>query len=717
MKRKWIITTLNCTMLALAVSTARAQDSVSANAALNEAMPLREVVLFSSGVGYFGRAGEINGKTSIPLTFRTSEINDVLKSLVIFDKSGQTSVSFATQDAIARRLDQNGGSVAPTASLGDLLRRFQGASVTITTASVAINTLSERFDGRILSVQTKSVSVDKDRVTTQEFLNVLTAGGLRRVNLDEVESVNLNDPKLNGQLQGGLDIAASADDAEKRTVQLRFDGAGTRPVRAGYLLETPVWKTSYRLVLGDEKTKTQPFLQGWGLVENTTDDDWKQVRLSLVSGRPISFVQDLYTPLYVPRPVVQPQVIGSPRSETYGERVDDNVSAVQRRPAPTNAPRGAFGPQGPAGGFSGGGGFGGSGGRSAMAADAPASMIEAEETKADIGAALAQTAVQAQGGERGELFEYRIARPIDLPKNQSAMVPIVGQNIGGERVSLYNPNSSDRVLSGFRLKNNSDLHLAGGPLTVFQDDVYAGDAQILDLGPGDERLISYAVDLETVASKTQPTFDSQLLSLSIKKGVLIATSKQERTITYTLRNKSERAKTVLVQQPIDANFTLTQPLESKVEKTANEYRIPVALPANKSVETKVISERTNSQTIALLDIDFDLLVSYARNAKASPKLQNALQDLVAKRRAITDLQTKRAALEAELKNIEAEQNRIRQNMAQLDRTSDLYKQYVEKLTKQETRFDELRAQIAALQEQENAARKVLETTLDDLNVE
>ena len=155
MQRKWIVATVSCTALALAMSNSeRAQDKVSANAALNEAMPLRDVVLFSSGVGYFGRAGEVKGKTSIPLTFRTGEINDVLKSLVIFDKSGQTSVSFATQDAIARRLDQNGGSVAPTASLGDLLRRFQGATA-------KIQTNSETFEGRILSVQTKTVAIDE----------------------------------------------------------------------------------------------------------------------------------------------------------------------------------------------------------------------------------------------------------------------------------------------------------------------------------------------------------------------------------------------------------------------------------------------------------------------------------------------------------------------------------------------------------------------------
>ena len=74
-------------------------------------------------------------------------------------------------------------------------------------------------------------------------------------------------------------------------------------------MENPIWKTSYRLVLSARRGK--PFLQGWAMVENPTDEDWKDVRMALVSGRPISFQMDLYQPLYVPRPVVQPELYTS----------------------------------------------------------------------------------------------------------------------------------------------------------------------------------------------------------------------------------------------------------------------------------------------------------------------------------------------------------------------------------------------------------------------
>ncbi len=87
-------------------------------------------------------------------------------------------------------------------------------------------------------------------------------------------------------------------------------------MQVGYVVEHPIWKTSYRLVLPKE-TEDKPFLQGWAVVENPTDEDWKDVRMALVAGRPISFQMDLYTPLYVPRPMVEPELFASLRPVAY----------------------------------------------------------------------------------------------------------------------------------------------------------------------------------------------------------------------------------------------------------------------------------------------------------------------------------------------------------------------------------------------------------------
>ncbi len=691
---------------------------------LSDPLPLREVVLFSSGVGYFGRAGQVGGarESTISLPFRVSQVNDVLKSLVIFDASGGVRpVTFATKDAASRSLSQSGVSVGSDVSLGQLLRQFQGAQV-------RVETREGRIEGRILSVQTKAVTDNQNRTTQFEILNVLSARGLQSIPLDSVTQVTLLDANLNRQLQENLDTSASVTDDSKRVVQLHFAGGAPRDVRAGYLLETPVWKTSYRLVL-DAANQTPPFLQGWGLVENTTDDNWQNVHLSLVSGRPISFIQDLYQPLYIPRPVVAPQVVGSPTPQVYGETVDAptapglaNAPLSARAPLSRAASNAGFGGNGNGG--NGGGGFGGGfpGGPQGAAGvvGAPrsesAAFADEDRTRRDMAQALAQTASQAQGSERGELFEYAIAQPVSIPKNQAAMVPIVSQSIGGERVSIFNPAASPHVLSGFRLKNNTKLSLAGGPLTVFQDGVYAGDAQIGNVGPGDERLISYAVDGELVPAVHEPEQRSQTLSLVARAGVLTITRRETRTVSYTFRNKGAQPKKVLVQQPIEASYDLVQPT-ANVEKTADEYRFMVDVPAGKSVDFNVVTQRPISQTIALTNLDLDVLISYAREAKASPALQKALQDLVARRRAIVDLQAQRARLQADLAAIDTEQTRIRQNMAQLDRTSALYKQYVEKLTAQEAQVDATRAKINALQTQEAQAQKDLDAIVDNMTID
>ena len=105
-------------------------------------------------------------------------------------------------------------------------------------------------------------------------------------------------------------------DQDKKPVTINFTGDGERHVRIGYVVETPVWKTSYRLIL-PAGAQDKPKIQGWAIVENQTDNDWNGVQLSLVSGRPISFIQDLYQPLYIPRPVVQPELYVSLTPQQY----------------------------------------------------------------------------------------------------------------------------------------------------------------------------------------------------------------------------------------------------------------------------------------------------------------------------------------------------------------------------------------------------------------
>ena len=328
------------------------------------AVPVKQVVLFSSGVGYFEHGGTVNGNAATSLPFKAEQINDVLKSLVLQDLDGGrvSVVSYPSQDPLGKALRSFQVDLTSNPSMAELLNQLRGAKVTLTSAG------GEKIEGTVLGVekQKQTLGKDKDQIVEQPFANLVTPAGIKSVDLSTVKDVQLDDPALRDEMARALAAMASARDKDRKPVSINFAGDGERRVRVGYVVEAPIWKTSYRLILPDTES-AKPKIQGWAIVENQTDSDWTDVKLSLVSGRPISFVQDLYTPLYVPRPTVVPELYASLRPQTYDDAIaadESKVEAFGRRglaaqrarrtpaapmapaaaaPAPGQAPMGGFG--------------------------------------------------------------------------------------------------------------------------------------------------------------------------------------------------------------------------------------------------------------------------------------------------------------------------------------------------------------------------------------
>ena len=147
-----------------------------------------------------------------------------------------------------------------------------------------------------------------------EQLNLLTDKGIISRPLSRVERIEFAKSDLRAEFRKALETLAVGRDRQKKTVTLQFSGEGKRSVSVGYLVESPVWKTTYRLAVDQGKV----FLQGWAIVENTTDEDWTNVRIGLVEGRPISFRMELYEPLFVPRPLVQLERFAGLVPQSYG---------------------------------------------------------------------------------------------------------------------------------------------------------------------------------------------------------------------------------------------------------------------------------------------------------------------------------------------------------------------------------------------------------------
>ena len=666
-----------------------------------ETLPVRTVTLFTSGVSYTERAGEVNGEASVPLNFRTAQINDILKSLILIDERGKVQpATYTARDPISRTLQSFAVDVTSNLTMEQLLGRLRGQRVTIETGR-------ESFTGSIIGVETREVIVDEKKPLAVTFVTLLTDKGLVTLRVDSEMRVRILDERINKELQEALGLLAKGTDDQRRQVVLHFSGNGRRQVRVGYVTEAPLWKMSYRLILGGAARNSAPnkaYLQGWALVENTSEEDWNGIRLALVSGRPISFIQDLYQPLYLRRPVVPPDVIASPFPQTHGGDLQEKAIAA--------AAGGALG-----GGM--GGGMGGMGGPPAMRRSAgallPRPADAAKGYDLDNSIIINESVdAMAQGEKTGELFEYSITTPVTLARQQAAMIPVVAQDVEAEKLSLYNADADPKFpLNAVRLKNVTGLHLKGGPITLFDGSTYAGDAKMEDVTPGESRLLTYAVDLAVEGERQAPAVTMHEMSMSLKKGVLTVIRKESQETTYTIKSKAEAPKTVLVEHPFRSEFKLITPAQA-AERTARWYRFAVAVPPGQSQQLKVLVERPVSLAVAVFDADINALAFYANRKDISPKLREALQEIVQRRRRVTELQSQASVREQEIGAIMQDQDRLRKNMAALDRMSALYKRYVTELDAQETRIQTLRQEVTLLKKQTADAERELRAYLDEL---
>jgi hypothetical protein len=673
-------------------------------------LPIKRVVMFSSGVAFFEHRGDVEGNASVEMKFDVKDINDLLKSMVLQDEGGGrvSTVSYGSKDPLTRTLGTFSIDLTRNPTLADLLNQIRGEQVEIDAPT--------KISGIILGVEKRQVPAGKDdKVVEEDHLTLLTDDGLRSLALDRVGRIKLKNEKLDAELRKALAVLATSKSQDKKAVSLSFLGQGKRPVRVGYIQEAPIWKTSYRLVLSD---KDAPFLQGWAIVENTTESDWNDVGLTLVSGRPISFVMDLYEPLYLDRPIVKPELYASLRPRTYEQdlaRKEAEFKAAGEgagaRAALGRAPARATPPAAGMGGMS----FRDVGGPGAIDSFRGNLSLHVEQRQ-DVNLADAGVESAAQASNVGELFRYQIATPVKLERGKSAMLPIVNESVKGEKVSIYNDLTHVKhPLNGLRLKNSTDLHLMQGPITVFDDNAYAGDAQIQDLPPGSERLISYALDLDTEVAPTVKQQPAALVSVQIQKGTLQTNYKHARTKSYVAKNSGKKPKQLLIEYPIEQPWTLVEPKEP-AEKTRAQYRFAVKVEPGKPATLEVKEEHTQRENIALTNVDDNRIQFFLSAPQVSDAVKKALREVVQRKTAIERAGQKRQELERQISVIDQEQKRIRDNMAQLPKDSDLFRRYVTKFTEQEDQVDNLRKQVTTAVEEEQRLRKSLDDFLAGLNL-
>jgi hypothetical protein len=641
-------------------------------------LPVREVILYKHGVAYFERSGELKPGDTARLDFKSADMNDVLKSLTISDRSGGkvAGVRYDASEALEKRLEDFPFAVGDQSSLSTFLDALKGARVELKIGQ-------ETLAGAIVSSRPVKADEKDARSNVEMLVLLLDSGEIRNLYLSAASWVRLTDPKLQTLFKDYLGVLSQSRSKDKRSIYIDASGAGARQLSASYMTPAAVWKSSYRLLFG---SAGEPTLEGWAIVDNTSGEDWSGVKLSVVSGRPISFITELYQPRYVNRPRAE-----LAENNAVAPVVFEGAIASENKggPAPPPAPR-AMAPA-PAQGRAVGAG-------SLMLGP---SVVTRES-------AIAST---AEGREAGDLFEYSFANPVTVKQGESAMLPFLQQKVTTRKLLIYMDSFGLHPMNAAEITNSTGKTLDGGPITVYDAGSYAGEALVETLKAGDKRLISYGVDLGTRVTTAFDSSKQTVREVHLSRGGLTSRIASEETKTYTIRNVDVKAKTVIIEYPVRYGYKLLdlKPLET----TSNAYRFEVKLGPNATEKFPVREERVYDQTTNISNMTPDSIIAFIQGKPISAAARAQLQQIAQKKSEIVQNDVAATGVASDIANITQDEERQRANIQSLSAVAgqqDQVQQYARGLAASESKL----ATLGDQQKDLRRKRAALESELNSL---
>ena len=653
-------------------------------------LPVRRVVLFKHGVGHFEREAVVDGTDSLSLTFKQSEISDVLKSLTVLDLDGGvvTSVSYDSTKPLEQLLAEVALDIPDQGSLVGLLPQVKGARVRLHTG------VSDPIEGVILGIDASERALG-DGVVKVTLVSVLTDHGeVRSHDLHTLASLQILDAVVRTDLDFYLRTILSAKKKDSRSFTFFAQGDGKRTLRLSYVVESPVWKATYRILLGEAETK--PTIQGWAVVDNTGDEDWQDVELALVSGLPVSFRHDLYTPRYIRRPEVKVQETTGvlPPETEYGMALEDEDMDVLAGDALMLA-------------------------AAPMQAGATFAKRRMEKSEQQMRKS-APSSMPAQTRERaiGDLFEYRIEHAVTIRRNQSALVPIVLREFDGKTVLLYDRgNRAENPLRCVEFTNDTGLTLEGGPVTVLDGGSYVGEAMLDTMKPTEHRFVAYAVELSVAALVEMNGLPQRVHRVVVRDGILWTHSYDAQVTTYRFANKGTTEYVLYVDHPRPGDSAELFDTEKPVEITASRWRFKLALPPSKTTTFTVRQKTPTQMSFRLVDVTEPQIAYWLDQRHLDAATVAVLRQVLDLQRQANGCQAEIGRLEQERAAIHAEQNRIRENLKALgDRSAEkeLRDSFVATLKSQEAELRDIKSAAEKQTKERDAIRERIQAVLREL---
>jgi hypothetical protein len=645
-----------------------------------ETIPLRKITIYSSGVSFFEHAQTLRGPAVVKLPFRIAAVNDALKSLLLNDPaSAAPRISYPSERSLGETLGSLGIDLSGNPGMAEILGNLRGEEVEVLAP--------DPLRGRIIAVDYRGA---QGGGPGEVRLSLFGPQGLRSFNLAEIGAIRFTNAGVNTDLGRALDLIMGSRNSESREITVSLPGTGSRPVSISYVIPSPVWKVSYRLDLGQGAAGSAAEgvrFQGWAIVDNDSDEDWRDVELSLAAGRPVSFTQDLYPPYYLDRPTLPLAIAGSAAPVTWDSAM---VRANKLRAGTYEADEESF------------------------AAEPMAERIGSAAM------APAPSPPPVTGVDMADQFSFTLNTPVNLARRTSAMFPLADGEINARKFLIFSGARTGRAIHhsvGAELNNTTGLRLPAGTVTVYDGGSYAGDAVLEFLNREEKRFISWGEDL-SVTGVSNTAVVRTVTAVNLAGAVMTINRRQGYERNYRFKNAGDEAKTIVIEHPIMQGADLAEP-KTCDEATAAAYRFIRELPGGTGgtgeMEFTVREEIPLSEQIALTSLRPESLVSYSTSREIPPNIRASLAKAVELRRSVDEAEKLRAETEGRKNARAAEQDRIRRNLAAAGNGTQQGQEYLRRLTSLDDEIDRLTGDLERRQAEVRDTQAAYESYLRGLS--